>query len=144
MRILVGDDNDNIRTMVRTALVRAFGATVLEARNGIECLQELLRVDCDLVLLDMRMPMMNGIETLRAIRRSGKYARVPIIVLTGTSDEAYVREAMALGVSAYILKPFTIEALVTRVRESLPQSQEPDRRQRRGTARAPVTSATDK
>lgn len=128
MRILVGDDNDNIRAFVRAALVRALGATVLEARNGLECLQELLRVECDLVLLDVRMPVMNGIETLRAIRRSGKYGRIPIIILTGTSDEEYVREAMALGVSAYILKPFTVEALVSRVRETVPDTRTSTRR----------------
>jgi CheY-like chemotaxis protein len=118
MRILVGDDDENVRTVIRTALVRNLGASVVEARNGSECLQELLRIHCDLVLLDVRMPVMDGMETLRAIRRSGKYSQIPTIMLTGTADEALVREAMALGISAYILKPFSIETLINRVRET--------------------------
>ena len=119
MRILVVDDDDAIRASIRRTLGREIDADVSEASNGADALDHLVRYQCDLVLLDIQMPGMNGIKTLQAIRRSPNRAALPVIMLTGTADEQHVREAASLGVQDYMLKPVEPEALVLRLSEVL-------------------------
>jgi CheY-like chemotaxis protein len=121
MRILVVDDSANARASISRNLVRGMQAQVLEASDGISALQILLRYRCDLVLLDIRMPEMDGIETLRAIRRSPSHGSVPVVMLTGTSDEEQVVRAIKLGIVDYLVKPVTSELLCERITKALAQ-----------------------
>ncbi len=119
MRILLVDDSAAIRASIRRTLVRECDAEVSEAANGLLALEHLLGNPCDLVLLDLQMPGMDGIKTLQTIRRSPNRNALPVVMLTGTSDEMKVREAVRLGVEAFLLKPIQPETLVRRLAEVL-------------------------
>ena len=115
-RILVIDDEKNMRWAVRNALVKE-GFEIFEASNGQEGLDNLKDIDPDLVLLDIRMPVMDGIETLTEIKKDNK--DIPVIILTahGTMDMAI--EALKLGALDFISKPFELEKLKVIIRNAL-------------------------
>jgi two-component system chemotaxis response regulator CheY len=119
MRILVIDDDAYIRSGLRRLLVRKYGAEVAEASDGVVGLQCLLDVTYDLVLLDLHMRTMDGMETLRAIRRSPKLGSMPIMMLTGDSDESIVANALALGVQDFLIKPVDATILFERIDAAL-------------------------
>jgi DNA-binding response OmpR family regulator len=119
MRVLVIDDDVHIRTGLRRLLVRKYGAQVAEAGNGIFGLQHLLDHPCDLILLDLHMRMMGGMETLAAIRRSPRYGSTPIMMLTGDSSEPVVAEARVLGVTDFLIKPVDATILFARIEGAL-------------------------
>jgi two-component system chemotaxis response regulator CheY len=105
MRVLVVDDDANVRSALRRLLVLKYRADVTEAEDGSVALQKLLKGSVDLVLLDMHMRTMDGMETLRAIRRSPAHGETPVIMLTGSSDEELIRQAISLNVADYLVKP---------------------------------------
>lgn len=108
-RILIVDDEANIRTMVRIALQKD-GHTVDQAADGPDALAKFGEGnEWDLVLLDQRMPGMEGLEVLRTMRRRDTTARVVMITAFGTIDLAV--EAMKAGATDFLRKPFTLETL---------------------------------
>ena len=108
-RILIVDDEANIRTMVRIALQKD-GHTVDQAADGPDALAKYGDGHAwDLVLLDQRMPGMEGLEVLRTMRRRDATARVVMITAFGTIDLAV--EAMKAGATDFLRKPFTLETL---------------------------------
>jgi DNA-binding response OmpR family regulator len=117
-RILVIDDESNIRMMLRLALAYA-GHTVETAADGYEGLERFGPDGSgwDLVLLDQRMPGMEGLEALREMRRRDPDARVVMITAFGTVDLAI--EAMAAGATDFLRKPFTVETLRAAVAAAL-------------------------
>ena len=115
MRVLVVDDDSNVRSALRRLLVLKYRAEVVEAEDGSVALQRLLRGGVDLVLLDMHMRTMDGMETLRAIRRSPTHGDTPVIMLTGSSDEGLIRQAISLGVEDYLVKPVDGVLLFSRI-----------------------------
>jgi len=115
MRVLVVDDDPNVRSSIRRTLARNSAAEVLEASDGMSALEMLINHPCDLVVLDLRMPVMDGIQTLRAIRRSPTQGSVPVVMLTGIADEAFVTEALKLGVVDYLIKPVPPAELFARI-----------------------------
>jgi len=114
-RILVVDDDPQIRRAMRTTL-SARGYEVGDARTGEEGLDELRSGAYDLVLLDMNMPGMGGIETCRLIRSGSEIA---IIMLTVSSAEKDKVEALDAGADDYITKPFSTPELLARIRATL-------------------------
>lgn len=122
MRILVVDDDEGVRSSMRRMLIRHFDAEVFEASNGADALEVLMHRDCDLVLLDLQMPGIDGIKTLQAIRRSPQKSGLPVIMLTGIADETRVREALNLNVQGYMVKPVPAAAMVERLSEVLLQA----------------------
>ena len=114
-RILVVDDDPQIRRAMRTTLT-ARGYEVADARSGEEALEELRAGTYDLLLLDMNMPGMGGIETCRLIRSSSEVA---IIMLTVSSSEKDKVEALDAGADDYITKPFSTPELLARIRATL-------------------------
>jgi two-component system KDP operon response regulator KdpE len=114
-RILVIDDDPQIRRAMRTTLT-ARGYQVGDARSGEEGLEELRSSPYDLVLLDMNMPGMGGIETCRAIRSSSEIA---IIMLTISNTEKDKVDALDAGADDYITKPFSMPELLARIRATL-------------------------
>lgn len=115
MTVLVVDDDAGIREVLHRFLVRDFGLNVLEAGDGLRALQHLLAERVDMIILDLAMRGMGGIETLERIRRSPAYATVPVIVLSGQADESRVFRTSQLGITAFIAKPFTIASLRQRL-----------------------------
>lgn len=113
--ILVVDDEPQIRRVMRTSLTGE-GYTVLEARSGEEALETLRSEHPDLVLLDINMPGISGLETCREIRSNSD---VPIIMLTVRNTEKDKVRALDAGADDYVVKPFGVEELLARIRAAL-------------------------
>jgi two-component system KDP operon response regulator KdpE len=114
-RILVVDDEPQIRRVMKSTLT-AEGYEVHDAKTGEEALEELRRERYDLVLLDMNMPGLNGLETCKAIRSSSEIA---IIMLTVRRAEDDKIAALDAGADDYVTKPFSVPELLARIRASL-------------------------
>jgi two-component system KDP operon response regulator KdpE len=114
-RILVVDDDPQIRRVLRTTLI-AQGYEVVDARSGDEALERVRGEKFDLVILDMNMPGMNGIETCRSIRSNSDIA---IVMLTVRDSEADKVEALDAGADDYVTKPFGSPELLARIRAAL-------------------------
>jgi len=114
LHILIVDDSMLIRQVVKK-VVRQAGLDVagfLEAANGQEALDILMKTPVDLVLSDINMPGMDGIEMLMRLRQIERLQELPVIMVTTEGSEERINEAMDLGASGYVLKPFTPERLV--------------------------------
>jgi CheY-like chemotaxis protein len=105
MKVLLVDDEPTSRRMLNRILVKQFGCEVVEATNGAEALDQLGKQEFAFVLLDVVMPVLNGVETLEAIRESDTLAALPVIVLSAVTEEAAVRRVLQLGVGDYLAKP---------------------------------------
>jgi DNA-binding NarL/FixJ family response regulator len=127
MRVLIIDDDPHIRSGLRRLLALKYRAEVAEAEDGMVGVQHLLVHPCDLVLLDLHMRTMDGMDTLKAIRRSPKHGSLPVFMLTGDSDESVVASAMALGVEGFLIKPVDATVLFERIDAALARvaAQEP-------------------
>ncbi len=116
--VLVVDDEKTLRDFVRRNLeVRGFN--VITAANGLEALAIYNTQNIDLVILDMMMPRMDGLETTRRIRQ---HSTVPIIILTALDEESDKIRAFDLGVDDYLTKPFGVGELLARVKAVLRRS----------------------
>jgi len=115
VRILVVDDEPQIRRVMRATLA-AHGYAVTEAKSGEEALEKLGQAQQDLVLLDVNMPGMGGLEACRAIRVGSEAA---IIMLTVRNTEKDKVEALDAGADDYVTKPFSMPELLARIRAAL-------------------------
>ena len=116
--VLVADDDTTVREVVREALLHA-GYAVEEARDGAEALVQFDRLDPDLVILDVRMPNMDGFEACAALRRRPGGGTVPILILTGMEDLESITRAYEAGATDFASKPFNLIVLGHRVRYML-------------------------
>jgi two-component system phosphate regulon response regulator PhoB len=116
--ILIVDDLLTLRHPVRLILERQ-GYAVEEAGNGQEALQKIAEKRPDLVLLDLMMPSMNGAEFLEHIRSDAVLQDMPVIVLTAVANKWQMRKYLDMGITDYLLKPFTSSTLLERVRYAL-------------------------
>ena len=111
-QILIVDDSPTIRRMVRASLLRFFPSVeFVEAASGLEAIERLAVSTISLLVLDLNMPDMHGLEVLQFVRSHQKYRQVPIIVLTTRGDEQSRAAAMQAGATVYLTKPFSPEAL---------------------------------
>lgn len=114
-RILVVDDERQIIRMLRTAL-QSSGYEVATAHNGVEALDRIKEQPPDLIITDLAMPELNGVELTQAVRRQ---AEIPIIILSVRDSEAMKVRALDEGADDYITKPFNMPELLARVRAQL-------------------------
>jgi two-component system KDP operon response regulator KdpE len=124
IRILVVDDEPAIRRALRAPLLE-LGFQVTEASRGEEALQTLRGAACDVVLLDINMPGIGGIETLRRIRAVAP--RLPVLMLTVRDGEEEKVEALELGADDYVTKPFSTRELIARIRTAVRRVRAPIR-----------------
>jgi two-component system chemotaxis response regulator CheY len=117
--ILTVDDAMTMRKMVSFTL-KAAGHEVLEAQDGAIALSMLQSRSVDLVLTDIHMPNMNGIELTRQLRALPSFGRTPIILLTTESDPGKKAEGRSAGATGWIVKPFSQEQLLAIVAKLLP------------------------
>jgi len=130
-RILVVDDEPQIRRVMRAAL-SATGYEVSDARSGEEAVEKLGDERFDLILLDVNLPGMSGMDACRVIRRETLVPDVPIIMLTVRNAEKDIVEALDAGADDYVVKPFGTPELLARIRAALrraplPQDSAPQR-----------------
>lgn len=116
--VLTVEDSPNLRRLVAYNLKRAH-FKVYEAENGREAVKVLQKVVPDLILLDQRMPEMDGFTLLELLRQYPKAAAIPVIMLTALSQSQNVDRALALGVVDYLVKPLDPTLLIARVRAAL-------------------------
>jgi two-component system, chemotaxis family, chemotaxis protein CheY len=116
--ILIVDDSSTIRQQTRV-LLESHGFRVVEATNGAEGLEEVKKALFDLILVDVNMPVMNGLEMIAHVRKLPDYQRTPIFVLTTESSGDTVRKGKAAGATAWVVKPFKADVLVPAIRKVL-------------------------
>lgn len=112
--ILVADDSDLNRALFRRLLIRA-GHSVIETRDGCETLAEIERCAPDLMLLDLHMPGIAGIEVLRQVRRDHDPAPLPVIIVTADTDVEMAVRCLAAGANDYVTKPVVWSVLRARL-----------------------------
>ena len=117
VRTLIVDDSSVMRKIVERALRQAGldPLVVHEAGSGAEGLDVLKAKQVDLILSDINMPMMDGLEFLRQIRTQELAPNVPVVMITTESSEEHVKQAIQAGAQGYIRKPFTAEQVKERV-----------------------------
>lgn len=110
-KVLLVDDSPVMRQMYREAL-RPFRCQVIEAADGREGESQLFaNIDVDLILLDINMPVMSGIQFLHSVRKQAEFAHLPIVVCSTESEESDILDALKLGAKGYLKKPFAPSAL---------------------------------
>lgn len=117
LRVLIVDDSSVMRKIVERAL-RSAGlelSEILEATNGAEGLIAAEKGGLDLILSDINMPVMDGLEFLRNLSTIAAAKGVPVVMISTEGSEAHVVEALSLGARGYLRKPFTPEQLKERV-----------------------------
>ncbi|NOU10189.1 MAG: response regulator [Nitrospira sp. CG24B] len=115
MKVLVVDDMVTMRRIVKNILKQLGFGNVDEAENGQEALQKLRADTFGFVVSDWNMPIMTGIEMLRAIRADEKLKTIPVLMVTAEAQQNNLIEAVQAGVSNYIVKPFTAETMQEKI-----------------------------
>jgi two-component system chemotaxis response regulator CheY len=116
-RVLIIDDSSATRAYIRAALEAEADMEVTEATSGFDALRILPRSRFDLLLVDINMPNINGLELISFIRRSETHRETPLMIISTEASERDRSRAMQLGANAYLAKPFTAEALLSAVRD---------------------------
>ena len=124
-RILIADDSATIRKMVRASLQTLDGAEFLEAATGLEAIEQLAIAAVQLIILDLNMPDMHGIDVLRFVRRQQHFRHLPVIVLTTRGDDSSRETAVEAGATTYLTKPFAPQALAATARTLLNGTESP-------------------
>lgn len=110
-RAITVDDSKTMRDMVVFTLKKA-GFEVIEAEDGKAALSALGNIPVDLIITDLNMPNMNGIELIRSLRANQIYKFTPILMLTTEGDQARKEEGKSAGATGWIVKPFNPEKLI--------------------------------
>ena len=114
--IMTVDDSASLRQMVSFVL-RGGGYDVVEAMDGLDALSKLKGRDLDLIVTDINMPRMDGLEFTRQLRATPQYKFVPIVLLTTESHPEKKQEGKAAGATAWIVKPFNPDQLLAVVKK---------------------------
>ena len=120
MKLLAVDDSSVIRKVI-IAVADVLQVETIEAQDGVEALEKLAEnyEDIDLVLLDWNMPEMNGYDVLVEIKTSDKYKHIPVMMVTTEGQQSSIVAAVRAGANNYLVKPFTVEELETKIVECL-------------------------
>jgi len=117
--VLIVDDSPTIRRMLKVTLASIPAVTFLEAGTGLQAIEQLTLARVALMLLDLNMPDMHGLEVLAFVRRHPTYRTLPVIVLTTRGDDQSREQATAAGATLYLTKPFQPQGLAEQVRALL-------------------------
>ena len=124
-KVLVIDDIVAVRKMVARGLKEIGFVEVVEAADGAQGWDILSAPDCavGLVISDWNMPHLSGLDLLKRVRKSEPIAHLPFFMLTAEAEQTQVVEAIKLGITGYIIKPFTLAALKSRLERASPQTE---------------------
>ncbi len=120
MKILLVEDNNAMRNLVATALDQHLDVDVYEAENGFAALKLIPDNDFQLIVTDINMPDINGLELISFLRQHPVYKDVPILIITTEAGEEDRKRGLAIGANGYLVKPFTEGELVQLVQQHLP------------------------
>lgn len=118
-KILAVDDSASIRQMVTFTLKQA-GYEVVEAADGVQGLSQAKSESPHLIITDLNMPNMNGIEMIKGIRKEASHRFTPILMLTTESDETIKAQGKQAGATGWIVKPFNPEQLIKVIQKVMP------------------------
>ena len=116
LHALVVDDSPAMRKQLCYALARLEGVATTEAGDGAEAWRKLASASFDVLLTDINMPVLDGLKLISLVRQGGPHQRIPVVVITTEGAEADRRRAMALGASAYLIKPVQAPQVVEAVK----------------------------
>ncbi|KJU82405.1 chemotaxis protein CheY [Candidatus Magnetobacterium bavaricum] len=114
--ILIADDSPSIRQVVKMALTEA-GYNVVEAADGVEALSRIDETTVHMVLVDLNMPKIDGLDVIRGIRANPAHKFVPIVMITTESSVSKRQEGRACGATGWIIKPFKQEQLLSVIKK---------------------------
>lgn len=117
-RILIAEDEQDIRDLIDFTLTYA-GHEVVKAKNGVEAVDLAQKSIPDLILLDVRMPKMNGYEACRELKNTEAVKDIPVVFLSANGQDTEIGEGIDAGAYSYIVKPFAPEELTRRIQEIL-------------------------
>lgn len=117
-RVLVVDDSASTRAYVR-AVLQGAAYEVDAAASGFEAMRRLPKGTYDLLVLDVNMPEINGLELIAFLRKNAHYKETPVLVISTQAKSVDVARALALGANGFLAKPFAPEALLARAKEVL-------------------------
>lgn len=120
--VLVVDDSKVMREMIIACLRGEGGMSFIQAASGLEAIEQLSMRNFGLVVLDLNMPDIGGVEVVEFIRGQEQLRALPILVVTTRGDEASRRRVLDAGASSFMTKPFTPEGLTSQVRTLLSRS----------------------
>jgi len=111
LKVLVVDDMSTMRRIIKNVLKQIGFSDLVEAENGQDALAKLKAGDIGFIVSDWNMPVMQGIDLLRAVRADAELKHLPFLMVTAEGQKENIIEAVQAGVSNYVVKPFTAEAL---------------------------------
>ena len=117
--VLVVEDSKAIRSMIRVSLEEAGGFFAVEAGNGFEALKTLPTRRFDLIITDINMPDINGLELIGYVKSNPTYRDIPLIIVSTEKSEEDKKRGISLGASGYVVKPFRKEELMAMVTKVL-------------------------
>ncbi|BCS98425.1 MULTISPECIES: chemotaxis response regulator CheY [Desulfoluna] len=115
LKILVVDDFATMRRIMKNILKQLGYTNITEADDGTTALEELKRGSFDLIISDWNMPKMTGLDLLKLVRSDPVYKDIPFLMVTAEAQKQNVIEAVQAGVSNYVVKPFTAEAIADKL-----------------------------
>lgn len=110
-KILIIDDNQGIRETT-AEILELENFNVLLAKNGKEGIENVLKLKPDLIICDIKMPIMDGYEVIKYLKKESKTAMIPIIILTAKTEKYDIKKVLELGANAHVSKPFDFESLL--------------------------------
>lgn len=119
-KVLVVDDSETIRQHVSEALTRV-GFEVVEAGDGAAGLARVAQHEFAMIILDVNMPLLNGMEMLERLKQDPKTASIPVLMLTTEAQRSMIERARQNGAKAWLIKPIKVESLVSTVNKVLQQ-----------------------
>jgi len=119
MNVLVVDDFSTMRRIVKKSLTIMGFKNIIEVEDGKDALDVLAKEDIGLILSDWNMPVMMGIDLLKAVRGDEKLKKIPFIMVTAEGQKNNIMAAVEAGVSNYIVKPFTPDILKEKIQKIL-------------------------
>ena len=137
LKCLIIDDDEIIRLFLKKLISKRFPMQVVQAANGLEGLEQLAKEDPDIIFLDVTMPLMDGVETLEAIRNDPKHRDIPVVVLTAISEKDIVARLLELKINDFLLKPLDYEGTSDRLRKILEANKGYFNRQKDSTVEEP-------
>ena len=119
LHALVVDDSPSMRKQLCYALARLEGVATTEAGDGAEAWRKLASASFEVILTDINMPVLDGLKLISLVRQGGPHQRVPVVVITTEGAEADRKRAMALGATAFLVKPVQAQVVVETVKALL-------------------------
>lgn len=117
--VLIVEDSKAIRSLIRIALEETGGVFAVEVTNGFEALRALPTRRFDLIITDINMPDINGLELISFVKANPAYREIPLVIVSTERSEEDKKRGLALGAAAYIVKPFEKSELLSVVKKTL-------------------------